>query len=431
MRSKILIEALLKNYFSDEEIDRINHFKVEEEKIKYLEKIIDKILEKYANKVKIKENLKENIKNLFIKIMVNPITPASIRFVYLTGERLFYEKISDIFIATLYKDIKYKLSSIFKDENHLFLKKLDFYFLVLMKHYIDFMIKDEISKLKFSDYSKTSIINSLKKARDEHIKFTSSVIRDLIEKGYMKKINPEECSFGKWLYLEGKNILGENFNLIEEMHKDFHNKINALIDIKNNTDSIDFYLAIKDLKLNSLQLINTIDKIISDISAKMMMLDSLTEIPNRTFLNIILEKEMKKAQRYAIDYSVLMLDIDDFKKINDTYGHLVGDIVLRKVAKTIKSTLRESDYIFRYGGEEFLILLPYTDIEKAKIVAEKILNKIWEIKIPSIPNLKITASIGIAKLENCENPWQEIDKADIALYQAKRAGKNKYLIYNI
>jgi diguanylate cyclase (GGDEF)-like protein len=122
-----------------------------------------------------------------------------------------------------------------------------------------------------------------------------------------------------------------------------------------------------------------------------------------------------------------MLDIDNFKSVNDTYGHQQGDIVLRRVARVLADNSREVDYPARYGGEELAVILPHTDLEGAYAIAERIRTSIEALRIPRMDKqgmLKITASLGVA----ASNEGQKdalIAEADAALYQAKRQGKNR------
>ncbi len=158
--------------------------------------------------------------------------------------------------------------------------------------------------------------------------------------------------------------------------------------------------------------------------------DMLTEIYNRRKMYEILEHEYTRAKRYKTDLSVVMFDIDYFKKINDTHGHDVGDYVLKTVAKNVKKVLREIDYFGRWGGEEFLIILPQTNLEGAYTVAEKVRKVIENTGFGKIG--KVTASFGVATyIEELDNSPDEILKsADIALYDAKKKGRNRVSVFN-
>ena len=157
--------------------------------------------------------------------------------------------------------------------------------------------------------------------------------------------------------------------------------------------------------------------------------DSLTSLFNRLKLNKEVENEMLRAKRYKHGLSLIMLDIDNFKKVNDTYGHNVGDIVLKELANILQQCTRETDICARWGGEEFIVLFPHTVQNDAYIVSEKIRNRFAEYKFDSIDG-NITLSIGLSMYEDNDISKDEfIKKADIALYSAKNNGKNKVVIY--
>ena len=133
-----------------------------------------------------------------------------------------------------------------------------------------------------------------------------------------------------------------------------------------------------------------------------------------------------------------MTDIDFFKKVNDTYGHAVGDLVLKSIAKIIRGQLREYDIAGRYGGEEFSILLPFTKINEAQMVAER-LRKTIEDKVIDISKvnpdcetkeIQVTLSLGIYEMQADDNEEELLKKADKALYQAKNTGRNKVVVNN-
>ena len=156
---------------------------------------------------------------------------------------------------------------------------------------------------------------------------------------------------------------------------------------------------------------------------KAVMFDGLTKLYNHKFIFEILSKEMSGAKRYDSPLSVVMLDLDHFKQVNDTFGHQVGDEVLVSVASALKETIRESDLAGRYGGEEFLIILPSTDLEAAKVVAEKIRSAIDQLTWNQ-PGLHITISGGVTTYQN-DSTLEFIDRADRLLYQSKHSGRNQ------
>lgn len=155
--------------------------------------------------------------------------------------------------------------------------------------------------------------------------------------------------------------------------------------------------------------------------------DNLTGLNNRNYFEERVNDKIEEADKREESISMLMLDLDYFKNINDTYGHLVGDEVLKLTANTLKSVIRKSDYLFRVGGEEFVILMPNTDMHEAYIVAEKIRLTLESTAHPIAGN--ITASIGIAeklKFEIFKDWYKRVDKA---LYCAKEGGRNCVVKY--
>lgn len=153
--------------------------------------------------------------------------------------------------------------------------------------------------------------------------------------------------------------------------------------------------------------------------------DPLTGCKNRRSFFDNFQTLWLAAKRYEMPISAIMVDVDHFKSINDTHGHSVGDDVLRLVATTLQSPLRESDILCRYGGEEFAVVLPNTDIVQASIVAERLRNAIAQAHAP-IPKLKVTASFGVSTLcESTADPQEMLDQADKCLYVAKRQGRNQ------
>jgi len=158
------------------------------------------------------------------------------------------------------------------------------------------------------------------------------------------------------------------------------------------------------------------------------LLDPLTLLGNRAALDAAISRELPLAQRHHQDFSVLMVDVDHFKSINDSYGHDKGDQVLREIATIIQTVCRETDMFFRYGGEEFLVILRNTNNEGARIIAERLRQQIaaTAINVKEGGAIRPTVSIGISSLHrNHKEKAQDILKrADIALYKAKAAGRN-------
>jgi diguanylate cyclase (GGDEF)-like protein len=160
---------------------------------------------------------------------------------------------------------------------------------------------------------------------------------------------------------------------------------------------------------------------------RLALLDPLTLLGNRTALDTALRRELQMAERHNHELSLLMIDVDFFKKINDEYGHHRGDLVLCEIAKGIQSACRGSDITFRYGGEEFVVVLGKTDAEGAKIIAQRIRQQIAETRVKyNGKTIGTTVSIGIATRNSNEKEHINdlFERADKALYTAKSSGRN-------
>jgi two-component system cell cycle response regulator len=159
--------------------------------------------------------------------------------------------------------------------------------------------------------------------------------------------------------------------------------------------------------------------------------DPLTQTSNRLRLREDLAALQSRVTRYGHRYCVSLTDVDLFKGYNDTHGHAAGDDALRSVAATIHATLREGDSLYRYGGEEFLAILPEQDLEQARHAMERVCKAVAELQLPhpTSPKGNLTVSIGIAELQDprvSEGDW--LHRADEALYQAKREGRNRVAV---
>jgi diguanylate cyclase (GGDEF)-like protein len=154
--------------------------------------------------------------------------------------------------------------------------------------------------------------------------------------------------------------------------------------------------------------------------------DALTGVNNRAMFDVTLTREMHLAQRNEQDFALLVIDIDHFKKVNDTYGHSAGDEVIKSVAKCIQATIRHTDQVFRFGGEEFVALLNNADCDTAFFIAERILDCIRNSTVMCGDNaLKVSASIGVSCLKGGDTNQSLFKRADDALYQAKSSGRNQ------
>ncbi len=167
---------------------------------------------------------------------------------------------------------------------------------------------------------------------------------------------------------------------------------------------------------------------------EMAIKDDLTGVYNRRLFKDRLQEEVKRAMRYKRPISLLMLDIDGFKEVNDNFGHMVGDVVLEKFAQLLKASCREVDVVARYGGDEFSIILPETDNQGAMLIAERISKKVEKqvfLKKDEGKTINLTISVGVS---TCTRVMEETEDilhfADKALSLAKKEGKNSVIEYS-
>lgn len=160
---------------------------------------------------------------------------------------------------------------------------------------------------------------------------------------------------------------------------------------------------------------------------RMTIVDGLTQIHNKRYLFEALEREVVRARRYQRDLSVLMFDIDFFKKVNDAHGHLAGDFVLKELVRVVKGRIRRDEVFARYGGEEFAVVLPETPFDGAVSLGESIRQRVADTRfVFQSETIPISISLGVASLEDSDKSAADlIQKADDRLYEAKRSGRNR------
>ncbi len=179
--------------------------------------------------------------------------------------------------------------------------------------------------------------------------------------------------------------------------------------------------------------VNEIAWLLSELASSMLMNsskeDSLTRLIERKHMAPVLQKETQLSMSTGNYYALVMCDIDHFKRINDIYGHAAGDLVLEQVAKVVRQSVRVSDYSFRYGGEEFLLVLPECSLEKAVEAAEKIRCKVegLQIELESHRSVNVTISLGVALFNGHPDYMRSLKDADMALYSAKHQGRNRVI----
>ena len=223
-----------------------------------------------------------------------------------------------------------------------------------------------------------------------------------------------------------KDIIKALTNKTPIILQEFHilNKKNQTLYVKG---SLNF---IKDVENKPVAVFTFVDitkeKELSDMLLKQSTEDPLTGIYNRRYLENKLEEYVKLAKRHDRPLSLIMFDIDFFKHINDSFGHDVGDKVLKAIAKVVSENIRNTDIFARYGGEEFVIIAPETTKEDAKILAEKARSLIRNLHFEE--GINVTCSFGVASLEKHDTKETLLKRADEALYEAKKTGRNKVVV---
>ena len=214
-----------------------------------------------------------------------------------------------------------------------------------------------------------------------------------------------------------QNNLGENFDI----------PASVLDEIQKNIEDIILNFDIPEG--NKIDVIKKINFMYSQ-TRFLSVTDPLTGLYNRRHFEDTLEREFLRASRYNNHLSFAIIDVDFFKKVNDTYGHSTGDYVLKEVAYLILQNLRKTDMVFRYGGEEFAVIITETPKEKAIVPLERLRKAVEEYPFSyNSQNINITISIGISEVcENITTVHQLFDDADKALYKAKENGRNQIQI---
>ena len=263
------------------------------------------------------------------------------------------------------------------------------------------------------------------------------------------RIKPGEGIVG-WVFKEGKPLLIKEgakdlrSKKFEEIEMELKSIISVPLKIKNqaigvinaynkregdvfNTDDLQLLSAFANQAAIAIQNAQLHQEV-----KRLAITDGLTDLYNFRYLQERLEEETKRAQRFRRPLALIMADIDHFKEFNDTYGHPEGNKVLKVLANIIKANVREIDIVGRYGGEEFIIILPEADRNEAQRIAERIRIKVEEYNFQNKedhlnnPNRKITLSLGVTSyFQESISPQNLIYKVDQALYQAKRKGRNR------
>lgn len=276
------------------------------------------------------------------------------------------------------------------------------------------------------------VVNQLEQGLYNHQQWHNALIRTLICRLPPDKhdVVPEahkECRFGQWYYSQHPEIIATHagFVAIGTAHKNMHEMARHLLEDASNMISIPpqeydhFANAIEQLRLEIYSLKNEVTDLLYNH-------DTLTGAINRVNMPHILREQQELAKRQGECCCLAFIDLDFFKKVNDTYSHQAGDLVLSTVANYIMQNLRPYDKLFRLGGEEFLICFPFTKLAEGYDILERIRKEIANLEINIKPNeaIHITVSIGLVLLDLNSSVERSIEYADRAMYSAKSSGRN-------
>jgi diguanylate cyclase len=281
------------------------------------------------------------------------------------------------------------------------------------------------------------IIDALEKAIIEHGKWLTGWHRSLmcgltLPSNILSKNAHQLCQFGQWYYKQTSKILNEHpdYILIEDAHRIMHETATALAKKSNDGETInkkdyDLFLE-KEVHLSELLI-----KIRDEFHNVLFSFDSLTSVLNRQAFLRILAQEYARTFRTNQALCIAMVDLDNFKSINDKYGHQAGDKALKTVAHYLTDNLRPYDSMCRYGGEEFLVCLPHTPLNHAKSVLIRLQQGLASlpIKIEGKETIYVTGSFGVALTEEDVSMNDTITRADSAMYAAKNGGGNRVITW--
>jgi diguanylate cyclase (GGDEF)-like protein len=289
----------------------------------------------------------------------------------------------------------------------------------LLKGKLDFIEKNIISK---------DVHNLFADPLRTHIDYFKSLLEIILKDDTSTTILHQPCPFSIWLNEKAKDYADNELILkdIKRMHQYFHSLIDIAEDYRNSRKFKDLYFTILNLENAIIWIENSFLYMNTQLMKMEMSIDPLTKALNRRSFETIMQKLLEISKITNAPISLAVADLDHFKKVNDTYGHLAGDEALKHFVSIVKKILRKSDYVFRLGGEEFVILLPSTGLKDAIKIVEKIRKEIESHPLHyDGKEIKLTASFGLVEADIDKYINEIIKEADEKLYKAKELGRNR------
>lgn len=281
------------------------------------------------------------------------------------------------------------------------------------------------------------VIAELDAAMDVHLDWTRRVLRFAItrEPPGEQMLSPDAhtlCHFGHWLAKarpELERLDAKKAQQLEALHRRMHDAIRTICSniLAGRSGDGDALAAFEEAQSG---LVQRLANFKTRILAEAVRLDPLTGLPLRYSLEGEFVLSQRLARRNGSLFFAAMFDIDHFKQVNDTWGHPVGDLALRHLADTLRRILRPSDRLYRYGGEEFLLLMLADDLAEAETAIERFLYAVRSspVALPGQAALPLRVTIGLAQVAHGETLEQAVERADRALYEGKHAGRDRYVL---
>ncbi|MDR3393948.1 MAG: diguanylate cyclase [Parasulfuritortus sp.] len=284
-----------------------------------------------------------------------------------------------------------------------------------------------------------AILKEMDRVLTHHLNWLKTLHRTLIcnEPARPDDLHPDAhhlCNFGIWYLNLPKALLDKEPAILEldQPHKFMHDAARELLKLHEQKIPIDsdLYERFMDRAVDFKQRMRAYQ---FELVQRVCTVDHLTGAWNRNAMTSLLAEEAERARRGQQSCALCLLDLDKFKDINDRFGHPTGDLVLHAVAHFLKDNLRAYDSMFRYGGEEFLICLPDTNLEQAELLINRLRERLsaTALNFPDHPEIWVTASFGVAALEPEDEVSLAIERADHALLCAKSKGRNRVCVWDV
>lgn len=421
----------------------------EDEVREFTSKTINTIVNSVTTANNGKEGLEEFLRNNEINLILTDINMPKMGGLKMCAEIRKIDKEIPIVITSAHSDPDFLKQAIDVNVSAYAMKPIDLYRLIesMIKAVEPIFLKRELKNINKTLENKieeaTKQTKSILDAQDNLVVLTdidklidvNKRFLEFFEVSTLEELKDRYSSIQEIFKKDGalsEKIFNEEENWIKRLSQ--LNEIERTVKIKNKENETRiFTINIDNYQQKGEHFVVSLTDI-TELKEKSNLLeyqanhDQLTGLFNRQKFNDIFKKEIKREIRYQNNLSLILFDIDDFKKFNDDFGHQVGDEVLKVIAKLSLENIREHDCLARWGGEEFLVLLPQTDKEGAIKVAEKIRKALESYEDEKIPRT-ITASFGVCKFEENDTETTLLKKVDEALYKAKEEGKNR-VVFN-